>query len=177
MITMRKLRKYISVTLALMLFVTGCGKKEVKQKKRDSVKEVIDTILVPESEPTTEDVTTTEPTTEGYTEEDLQIQVEFENFMTETFYDEMESDYVNMHFTLEDPSKYNLEIPEVNWGSYGMDDISDYTEIIELKEDILVYEYDSLTRQQQYLRDNIVSYLDYQLAFEGLEYFWGSISK
>ena len=176
MITMRKLRKYISVTLALMLVVTGCGNKTVKQKQRDSVKSVINSVQTPEKEPT--EVTTTEEAG-GYTEEDLQIQVEFENFMTETFYDEMESDYVNMHFTLEDPSKYNLEIPEVNWGSYGMDDISDYTEIIELKEDILVYEYDSLTRQQQYLRDNIVSYLDYQLAFEGLEYFdnpFGSMS-
>ncbi len=162
---MRKFKKTVSVALTLMLlFLSGCGKKEANQKERDSVKDVIGTVQVE---------TTQEPTTEeeeGYSKEDLEVQEEFENFMTEVFYEEMESDYVNMHFTLEDPSQYNLTVPEVNWGEYGMDSIADYSEITELKQEVLTYEYDSLTRQQQYLRDNLISYLDYQLAFEGLEY-------
>ena len=164
---MRKLKKTVSVALTLMLLcLSGCGKNEASKSDRDSVKDVIGSAQVT----TEKEEPTTEEEDDGYTEEDLKVQEEFENFMTEVFYEEMESDYVNMHFTLEDPSKYNLTVPEVNWGEYGMDTISDYSEIIELKEEVLAYEYDSLTRQQQYLRDNLISYLDYQLAFEGIEY-------
>lgn len=164
---MRTWKKTVSVALTLMLLVlSGCGKNGSTQKGRDSVKDVIDAADIVTSEKTS----ATEEK-DQYTEEDLKVQEAFEEFMTEAFCEEMESDYLTMHFTLEDPSKYNLTVPEATWGEYSIDQISDYSEIEELKAEVLSYEYDSLTKQQQYLRDSVVSYIDFQLGFEGLEYF------
>ena len=80
-------------------------------------------------------------------------QKEFNDLQLEWFKDEVGSDFVNLHFTLEDPSKYGIEKPEVTLGEvhYGIneDDKKDIQEIKDKLAKLDSFKPEELTEDQQ----------------------------
>lgn len=85
---------------------------------------------------------------------------EFEQFMMDEFLDTLESDYLNMHFTVSDYHNWNIEKPELIFADATL---GSYNEAIEENQRILKeleqFDYNSLSSRQQYDYDVLHKYL------------------
>ena len=86
---------------------------------------------------------------------------EFDEFMTEEFVETMESDFMNMHFTIRDYAALGIEKPEPVIGSASW---SDYEEAIkdcdETLAELEAFDYNSLSETQQHDYDTYHFYLE-----------------
>lgn len=76
---------------------------------------------------------------------------EFDEFLEQTFIDSMNSDYMNMHFSVIDYKAYNIDKPPVDLGSveYGFDQES-FDFFKEQLAQLQAFDYNSLSYRQQY---------------------------
>ena len=91
---------------------------------------------------------------------------EFNDFLDRVFKDSLESSYLYMHGSIVDYKSLGLEKPEAKWGDIKYND-PDNDDILEELNELLSFDYDSLSYQQQY---------DYDL-FEYSLFNWISSSK
>ena len=100
-----------------------------------------------EKEPPVEEDTTIVYTTGNMNDIQSDVQKEFDALQKKWFKEDMESDYVNMHFSVEDPAKMGLTIPEVTLGEVESDE-EDTTYEDRLKE-LAKFKFADLTPDQK----------------------------
>ena len=83
----------------------------------------------------------------------LPVQAEddgFDEFMMEEFRESMESDYLNLHYTVRDYSRYGIEKPELILGTATKESYDEAREVLQESLDKLHgFNYDSLSQEQQ----------------------------
>lgn len=88
---------------------------------------------------------------------------EFEDWLYQDFLDSLESDYLTMHFTVRDYKSYNIEKPEVTLGTLSYED---YAAVVEdfkaYKEELLAFDYESLSSRQKADYDSYLFSLECQ---------------
>lgn len=130
--------RFLSLLLCLALLFSGCGQKN------------------PGTEPT--------PTPE------LPDYVAmFDEFTDELFHDEIVLNTVNLHYTLAHPENYGIEDYEVTLGSFTMEELEKTCpELEELKEELLTFDKEYLTKEQKLTYDIILDYAETELSVKDL---------
>ncbi len=99
----------------------------------------------------------------------------FDEFLDKVFKESVESDYLNMHFSVKDYKKMGIEKPEVTLGEvvYGQDEEGiDY--MLDQVKELLSYDYSKLSRRQQFDYDAL-EYSIYETLAELCYYQYGSL--
>lgn len=98
-------------------------------------------------------------------------QAEFEKFSDELFASEMSSsDTISIHFSMETPSDYGVDVPETTWGSIESDDYLENKQMLRsLEKKLNSYDYDRLTKEQQLTYDTLDIFLETEL--KGCKYY------
>ena len=103
---------------------------------------------------------------------DDNAQDEFDEFLTEVFVEQMESDYTTLHYQLRDYEALGIEKPEVNMGSYSWEeyekDLNDSKEKLEKLES---FDYASLSESQQHDYDTVHFQLERMIGLDSHPYF------
>ncbi len=82
---------------------------------------------------------------------------DFDDFMMSEFVDSMESDYLNMHYTVKDYGKYGIEKPELTMGTAKKEDYDEAAVTLQESLDTLhSFDFDALSKEQQ------IDYLVYE---------------
>jgi len=75
---------------------------------------------------------------------------EFETFLDEVFKEGMEADYMNMHFSVSNYKALGLTKPELTLGEVEYSEEVDVSESVELLNELLAFDFNSLSYSQQY---------------------------
>lgn len=153
---MKKTRQVIAILLILIFVLSGCS-----NSRNSSEKDISDNKI---------DIGNTEYDFSFYiyqdgrtfTETQLAIQSNFEDFLHELFVDEMTSlSSINLHFTIEHPENYGIDKLEPGWGEFNyMDTSEDEAEITQNLNELTAFDYDALTYEQQLIYDILKEYLE-----------------
>lgn len=89
----------------------------------------------------------------------------FEEYLDELFASEMsESDTISIHFSMEHPENYGVEVPEVTWGTV---EASDYREtkqqLSSFLKELENFDYDKLSEEQQIIYDTLEAFIENEL--------------
>ncbi len=88
----------------------------------------------------------------------------FEEYLNEIFLEEITANTLNLHYTIEDPKAYGIDIYDIALGSYSTESYNDaINELKKMKLELLTYPYTSLTLEEQLTYDIFSDYLDTQL--------------
>ena len=102
---------------------------------------------------------------------DDNTQDEFDEFLTEVFIEQMESDYTTLHYQLRDYKSLGIEKPEVNMGSYSWEDYElDLADSKEKLEKLESFNYESLSESQQHDYDAYHFYLERMIEIDSNPY-------
>ncbi len=89
------------------------------------------------------------------------VQEDFDEFLNEKFIEEMESDYLSMHYTVKDYKSFDIIKPEAVVGDASIESyqesIDEYTTILN---ELEAFDYDALTATQQHDYDAYKFYLE-----------------
>ncbi|NLK95968.1 MAG: DUF885 domain-containing protein, partial [Clostridiales bacterium] len=101
----------------------------------------------------------------------------FDNFLEKEFTDYISSDYLTLHYSVKNPSKYNIDEPEITLGSLDIESFEEYDKDIQDTKDTLnSFNYSKLNEKQQLTYDILNEYLTTELISSGL-YYYQSILK
>mgnify|MGYP003461321277 CR=1 FL=1 len=99
----------------------------------------------------------------------------FENFTYSLFQQEVTSNTINLHYSLQDPNKYGITETPITLGSFTIDKASALASIENLEAALRKFSYQSLSEENQLTYDILTDYLnnkkisiDYQLYDEPL---------
>jgi len=93
------------------------------------------------------------------------INADFESFATDLFLEEISANTINLHYSLENPSSLGIENYEISLGDFSTEareNSSTYLE--ETLSEILTYDYELLSLENQLTYDILVDYLNTQLT-------------
>lgn len=153
---MKKTRQVIAILLILIFVLSGCSnsrnssEKDISDNKTDTGNTEYDFSFYIYQDGRT------------FTETQLAIQSDFEDFLHELFVDEMTSlSSINLHFTIEHPENYGIDKLEPGWGEFNyMDTSEDEAEITQNLNELTAFDYDALTYEQQLIYDILKEYLE-----------------
>lgn len=88
---------------------------------------------------------------EGYDhrDDDIADNAEFDAYLTDLFVETLESDYMNMHFSIEDYKAFGITKPELTLGEMNYDFVSSIADIQEDLDELKQFDYNSLSYRQQ----------------------------
>lgn len=96
----------------------------------------------------------------------------FDEFLNEEFENYVSSDYLTLHYSIKNPSSYNLENSEITLGSIDLDSFEDYdNEIDETYNKLTSFSYDQLTEEQKLTYDILGNHLITEKKSKGLYYY------
>lgn len=163
---MKTLRKLTALLTALAIFATGCGKDSFSADDKATTTQ---NITSTEESTIPADVGTNKPNYDfsiyddnrSFTKEEIKVQSQFENYLHDIFVEDMTSNSITLHFSLENPSEYGIEPIEPTWGDLNFTDISDdIKDVNDSYTELLTFDYDSLTYEQQLIYDILKLYLE-----------------
>ncbi len=102
----------------------------------------------------------------SFTDEQLAVQEDFEEYINEIFADEVTQNSVTLHYDVENPEAMGIEVPEVSWGNISYTDEDNAQRAQELKDTLTElegFDYDSLTYAQQIIIDSLTEYIEDEL--------------
>lgn len=140
--------KYLTILLSALFLTTGCGHGYQRIDQNHTLHE----------------------TGESYDSVSME-QMSFEEFCTTVFQKELaETDTLNLHYTLLRPKAYGITPGEVTLGTISLEDmVQNHTRIKELKSQLISFDYEKLTADQQLTYDALLETLNTTLLSEGLE--------
>ena len=101
-----------------------------------------------------------------------EIQKEFEEFLTEEYIESVSSDALTLHYSLKDPSIYEIEKPELTLGEIDDESIAEgEQEMREVLSKLEEFNPEDLTERQKDDWNMLHEYLEIQIRFEGLSYY------
>ena len=177
---MKKIKQIIAIILILTISMTGCTNSTSSQGKSENTKKE----STAKQEKSKKQASSEEENVEynydfsiyedgrTFSEEQLSEQEEFEEFLHETFVNEMSNSIIDTHFLMEHPENYRIEEVEVTWGdvpSY-FDTEAATAETEEMLDVLEGFDYDALTYEQQLIYDSFECYMEDQLSVSGSEY-------
>lgn len=113
-------------------------------------------------QPTTAPELTPEP-------ENSKVSEDFEAFTEQLFYDEIVLNTINLHYTLAHPENYGIEDYEATLGSFTLEELGEtYPELEKLKEQLLTFDREKLTKEQKLTYDIILDYAETELSVSDL---------
>lgn len=184
-----KNKRYFKL-LALLLVVTmltACGKSSGSDSSevRNFLVEM-GWMVSNVEEPTTNEPATEEPTTKepvavepdepvinteydfsiyddevSYTTEQLEEQEEFSQFLSDLFKESLESSYLNLLYTVENPENFGLSCDVITWGDYSLETMmSAEQENLELYNELTAFDYDSLDYEGKLIYDTLLASIE-----------------
>lgn len=167
----------IALSLCMALSMCGCDKKKESSSSGSgiSMEEFLSALDdATTTEETTEDITTEdEPTTETVqvdpsSPEALEEQQAFDEWLWESFEESVTSDTISLHYTLAHPENYGVTPPEVTYGETDLSEeaiAEDLAESQATLDEMAAFDYDLLTKDQQFTYDIIYNYIYADLGF------------
>lgn len=107
-----------------------------------------------------------------YTDEELSVQADFKEFLNDLFIESMESNYLNLLYTVENPEAMGIEIgDDISWGECSIEDMEKTEqENLELYNELTAFDYDSLDYEGQLIYDTLKTTLENELI--GCKYWY-----
>ena len=101
-----------------------------------------------------------------------EVQLAFEQFLTDEYIDTVSSDALTLHYSLVDPSVYGIEQPELTLGEIS-DEVNAEAEaeLREVMQKLEAFNPEELTARQKDDWNMLHEYLEIQMMFEGLSYY------
>ena len=101
-----------------------------------------------------------------------EVQLEFEQFLTDEYIDTVSSDALTLHYSLVDPSAYGIEQPELTLGEIN-DEANEEAEeeLREVMDKLEAFNPEELTSRQRDDWNMLHEYLVIQMMFDGLSYY------
>ena len=97
------------------------------------------------------------------------VEKNFDEYTNQLFMDEISSNTINLHYTLAHPENYGITDYAPTLGSFDIDEtISFKDSLIEMKEEIYSFDYNTLSKEQQLTYDIITDYIDTSLSVSDL---------
>ncbi len=97
---------------------------------------------------------------------------EFNEFLLELYRDYVGSDSLSLHFSLENPKEYGIELEEVTLGSINQEEFDRYNaELVEVISQLETFDLATLSVEQQEDYAMVSDYLSFQESFIGYEYY------
>ncbi|MBP3577218.1 MAG: DUF885 domain-containing protein [Lachnospiraceae bacterium] len=148
----RKIRILLVTCGVLML--AACGKEQTTE---NAVPNAVTATVVPTA-------TSTPTPTPAPTTEEL-----FDAFTEQLFLDEIKLNTINLHYTLAHPENFGITEYEPSLGSFDIEEMKQsYGEMQKLKEEIAAFNYEELTKEQQFTYDIMMDYIDTELSVQDL---------
>ncbi len=140
--------KFLFILLSTLFLMTGCGHGYQRITQHGVLDE----------------------TGESYDSVSIE-QMTFEEFCTTVFQNELlETDTLNLHYTLSHPQSYGITPDEVTLGSISLEDmIQNQTRVNEIRTQLTAFDYQKLTSDQQLTYDALLEMLNTTLMSKGLE--------
>ena len=140
--------KYLFIFLSTLILTTGCGHGYQRIDQNHALHE----------------------TGESYNSISME-QMSFEEFCTTVFQKELaETDTLNLHYTLLHPTAYGITPGEVTLGTISLEEmVQNHTRIKGLRSQLITFDYEKLTADQQLTYDALLETLNTTLLSEGLE--------
>lgn len=172
---MKKQQQLLALLLAIIFLISGCsnGKNILNTNPTEATTHIStneDDINASNSHITYDYDFSIYNDGRSFSADDIAVQSDFENFLKEIFIKEMSSSTATLNFSIEHPENYGIEPFETTWGEYIEYNTSDLSSEKELYNQLMTYNYDSLTYEQQIIYDIYKKYLDDTLALEGNKY-------
>lgn len=113
-----------------------------------------------------------------YTDEELSIQAEFKEFLNGLFVDSMESNYLNLIYTVENPEAMGIKISDdISWGECSIEAMEEgEQENIDLYNELTAFDYDSLDYEGQLIYDTLKTMLENEMTGYKYWYFAENLS-
>lgn len=113
-----------------------------------------------------------------YTDEELSIQAEFKEFLNGLFVDSMESSYLNLIYTVENPEAMGIKISDdISWGECSIEAMEEgEQENIDLYNELTAFDYDSLDYEGQLIYDTLKTMLENEMTGYKYWYFAENLS-
>ena len=101
-----------------------------------------------------------------------EVQLAFEQFLTDEYIDTVSSDALTLHYSLVDPSVYGIEQPELTLGEVS-DEANEEAEeeLREVMDKLEAFNPEELTSRQRDDWNMLHEYLEIQMMFDGLSYY------
>ncbi len=150
--------KYKKIQILLVTFgvlmLAACGKQ---QNTENAVPNAVTATVAPTA-------TSTPTPTPAPTTEEL-----FDAFTEQLFLDEIKLNTINLHYTLAHPENFGITEYEPSLGSFDIEEMKQsYGEMQKLKEEIAAFNYEELTKEQQFTYDIMMDYIDTELSVQDL---------
>ena len=98
-----------------------------------------------------------------------ELSLQFDEFMESLFCDEIVLNTINLHYTLAYPKNFGITEYEVSLASFSLEEVQEaYEEMKELKEELLSYPLEQLTKEQQFTYQLLLDYIETELSVEDL---------
>jgi len=173
-----KKKSIVAIAMSIMMAFSlcACDKKD-KDKDDDKTEEIQSETDASESDASTEDVVIVIP---GGSDDDTEVeedpsspealdeQAEFDEWLWDSFVENVTSDTITLHYTLAHPENYGVEPPEVTYGDTDLSEegiAESKTEIEEALAEMEAFDYELLTADQKFSYDVIYDYMEADLAF------------
>lgn len=143
------------ITMVTVLLAAGCAQETTNQPASG-------TPSAEATETAAPSITTTPTPTPNYVEL-------FEEYTEQLFLDEIVLNTINLHYTLAYPENFGITEYEPTLGTFNIEDMkASYNEMKVLKEELEAFNYDALTKDQQFTYDIIMDYIETELSVEDL---------
>lgn len=97
------------------------------------------------------------------------VQELFDAYTEELFLNEIVLNTINLHYTLAYPENFGITEYVPSLGSFNIEDMEkSYEEMKALREEVEAFNYEELTKQQQFTYDIILDYIETELSVEDL---------
>lgn len=101
----------------------------------------------------------------------------FDAYTEQMFKDEIVLNTINLHYTLAYPENFGITDYEVSLGTYSLEDFEEsYQEIEKVRKDILKFDRDRLSKEQQLTYDIILDYMETEIAAKDLVLYTETLS-
>ena len=112
-----------------------------------------------------------------FSSEQISVQSGFEDFLQETFAEEMSQNTANLHFAIEHPENYGIEDFDATWGEFNyLDNSATVKDMEAILNKLTTFDYDALTYEQQLIYDILKKYMETQLTAKDYTLFASAFS-
>ena len=101
----------------------------------------------------------------------------FEQFTHDLFVEEITSNTINLHYTIENPESYGISNYEVSLGDFSKESRKSSKELLQkTKSELEVYKHNLLTLEEELTYDLLMDYLDTQIALSDYDLYYEPLS-
>lgn len=165
-------KKFIALSLIVIMAFTGCNNKSDKENKANTSTEKSND----NKKPTTPSADKN-PKDKEFTAAEKDIQKSFDEYLDEQYRETLSYSLVSTHFELMNPEDFGITDFETIWGDVIYGDEADEEETNEeALEELKEFDYSALTYEQQLTYDTLVAYLENSKALDEYYYFASAFS-